>query len=474
MFIFAQCPSLNFVLLRNQAEVDEFVSEYPDCTEIESFLAIGVFAGSDESSDITDLSGLSSLTRIGSSLEINKTDSLITLEGLENITYIGNDLKILNNVNLRDISALTNVDSIGRHLLIERNDSLEVIPDFNALNHLGSLLVISRNENLKSIGTFNLLTNIGSSVKISDSPLLNALGGFNNLTSIEGGLTISDTGIRNFSAFNNLIEIREDDGFGGLFILRNPSLENLSGLEKLQTISPSLLIDNCESLTTISALSSLTTIHENFRMFNTSIENVESLGNVIIGNGFVRIRENGNLTSLGDLRLASTINGDLDIHDNTFLEILPNFENVDSVLGRFEVSDNVSLSNCLPICNLLLDGYIEGFTSIFGNLSGCETIEEITQNSCNTSSTIEISTSNPIKISPNPIRNKLNIEVENGLTDEVEILIIDHNGKTVYSNIRKLVNKVHNLEISEIHLSSGVYTILLNRGTIAISRFIKI
>ncbi|RLD59692.1 MAG: hypothetical protein DRJ05_06040, partial [Bacteroidetes bacterium] len=75
-----------------QAQIDNFQTNYPNCTEIEGDVTI---AGD----DITNLNGLSVLTSIGGALTINgdmgvTNSNLTSLTGLDNLTSIGGDLKI--------------------------------------------------------------------------------------------------------------------------------------------------------------------------------------------------------------------------------------------------------------------------------------------------------------------------------------------------------------------------------------------
>jgi len=66
-----------------QAHIDNFQTNYPDCTEIEGDVSIN------SGSDITNLNGLIVLTSIGGYLNICCNTSLTSLTGLEGLTSIG-------------------------------------------------------------------------------------------------------------------------------------------------------------------------------------------------------------------------------------------------------------------------------------------------------------------------------------------------------------------------------------------------
>jgi hypothetical protein len=83
----AQCPPGD-VTLSSQAQVDDFVATYPNCTEIPGNMVIGEFV----STDITNISGLSNLTSIGGSLQIQSNPGLTSLTGLDNLTSIRNKM----------------------------------------------------------------------------------------------------------------------------------------------------------------------------------------------------------------------------------------------------------------------------------------------------------------------------------------------------------------------------------------------
>ena len=142
--IFAQdCPdeSTGTFELTTQAEVDQFIIDYPNCTILERQLRIqqGV------STVITDLSplnnlksvrglsirtngdpvieGLVNLTEIDGLLQIFQTE-LTNLDFLENVTLINGSVRIDQNPLLEDISGLINIEPDSIYTITLRNSPL--------------------------------------------------------------------------------------------------------------------------------------------------------------------------------------------------------------------------------------------------------------------------------------------------------------------------------------------------------------
>lgn len=106
------------ITFSTQAQIDNFQTNYPNCTEIEGNVTIR------GSADITNLNGLSGLTSIGGELRIERCSVLTNLTGLNNLTSIGGYLHIYNNDALTNLTGLDNLTSIGDDLEILRNNAL--------------------------------------------------------------------------------------------------------------------------------------------------------------------------------------------------------------------------------------------------------------------------------------------------------------------------------------------------------------
>ncbi|RZK25933.1 MAG: hypothetical protein EOO43_04230, partial [Flavobacterium sp.] len=157
----AECPVGN-VTLSTQAEVNQFVADYPNCTLITGNLRIGVETGN---SNITDISQLYHLSTVTGNVFISYNSGLQNLVGLGSLTNIGG-LFIQNNglKNLNGLSSLTNATN----------------------------LLIGYNNLLTNINGLSVLTSVTGSVIIQNNNALTNINGLNNLTTVNGILTIKD------------------------------------------------------------------------------------------------------------------------------------------------------------------------------------------------------------------------------------------------------------------------------------------
>ena len=92
----ALCPSgpacpMGDVTLTTQADVDAFVADFPDCTEVDGNLIIGVQGGS---SDISDISGLSGITAVYGGCYFYNTQ-LTNFNGVGSITTVQGECVIV-------------------------------------------------------------------------------------------------------------------------------------------------------------------------------------------------------------------------------------------------------------------------------------------------------------------------------------------------------------------------------------------
>ncbi len=137
-------PYGNFYFL-NQAQIDSFQSDYPNCQSLGGDVKIsGV--------DITDLSGFNELNCIGNNLEVTGNNNLLNLTGLEGLNYIGGRLKIESNDILNTLTGLENLAIIaGGGISIQNNDSLTNLTGLDNIVSIEGSLIISSNQTLHSL-----------------------------------------------------------------------------------------------------------------------------------------------------------------------------------------------------------------------------------------------------------------------------------------------------------------------------------
>ncbi len=269
----AQCPPGD-VILSSQVEVDAFVADYPDCTEIAGSMLIGSLF---DTTDIIDISGLSSLTTIGGDLLILKNPVLTSLSGLNQLTSIGGDLSIRFNAVLTSLMGLEQLTSISGSLFFLSNDALTSLTGLDQLTFIGGSLGFHNNAVLTSLPGLGQLTSIGGDLTINFSTILTSLTELEQLTSIGGDLWISSNdGLTSLTGLGNLTSIG-----GYLLISSNDGLTSLTGLEQLTFISGNLWIRNNAVLTSLTSLESLDattiadlTIEDNPQLSTCAIESI--------------------------------------------------------------------------------------------------------------------------------------------------------------------------------------------------------
>ncbi len=193
-----ECPPV--FILHNQADVDAYLVNYPNCTELKSLFVWGQLG------EITSLSNFSQITSIEENLEISGTH-VTTLDGLQNIT------------------------SVGGHFYLSVNDTLTSV-GLNSLTHVGGAISISENKNLLNFNGLNQLSSIGGGLSVIFNPKLTEFSALSNLTQIGGNLYIlsnaqlsSITGLENVHA-NTITQDLNPNYYPALRIMSNPNLSD--------------------------------------------------------------------------------------------------------------------------------------------------------------------------------------------------------------------------------------------------------
>ncbi len=246
---FAQCPTSSTLQLISQEDVNSFVLEYPDCTEIEGWLIIGGGSPNDiddltplqnietiekltiQYTSLIDLSDLSNVSSLESLNVLNNTE-LISLDGLEGLTST-NGIKLSGNPVLNDLSGLVNITEVGD------------------VDNTGLQLEIYNNAALESLNGLNNIEKVWGETTIEWNQSLESLSGLDGVSELVGHVRIAtNSSLQNLSGLDNLSEISN-----GLFIFNNSSLADLSALANLASFNGSYLtISSNQSLTTLYGL----------------------------------------------------------------------------------------------------------------------------------------------------------------------------------------------------------------------------
>ena len=405
--LYSQCPSGD-VILESQAQMNDFTTNFPNCVNIEGDLIIGfgvtdisnlppvqtvggslrisspninsiaVFdnlesVGVDlqifDTSELTEIIGFDALMTVGGDLVIEDNNIGVTglerIEGFSNLTNISGNLNIDSNLVLTEVIGFENLNFIGRSLAFNNHNSLALIPEFNSLNTIGNSLFFTSNDVLESVSGFSSLETIGELADQVDNRVfyvwnntnLISLTGFENLEIIDGFIDFSGLNLSVITDFPSLTTV--NDGFE----ISNTSLETLSGFNSLTNIGDWFILTGNNSLIDLNGFNSLTQIGGVVQIItNDSLESIIGFNQLTIVGGLFQINVNPSLTSLDGLESLIQVAGPNFINDFSFL-----------------ITDNVSLTDCSAICNLLVSDGITGFVDISGNPSMCSSREEIEQ-----------------------------------------------------------------------------------------------
>lgn len=239
--LFSQSCFPDGITFITQEQIDNFPSDYPNCTEIEGNVTIS-------GANITNLDGLNVLTSIDGYLSIWENIALTNISGLNNLTSAGH-IDIWENSNLINLTGLNNLISIEGSLFVSFNELLSSLTGIDHLSFVGEFLEIANNQALTNLTGLGNLTTIGLDLIVAHNQSLSSLVGLENLTSIGGNLwLIENNSLTNITALHNLNSINS-----WLNIRSNNSLTSLDGLENIDsesidalTIYSNVLLSFCE------------------------------------------------------------------------------------------------------------------------------------------------------------------------------------------------------------------------------------
>jgi hypothetical protein len=236
--LFSQCPEGD-VILTSQQEIIDFVTDYPDCSQISGDLEISTTS---ENLDLTLLSNLELVEgelRIGGITEaiVQDIDSLPpgSLAGLENISSVGG---LTLSGSFFNLDPLTNISGEIGFMYFNGMRMTGPCPDFTEITEIGSftwdecsfVTESPRFSGLQSIGTLSFSSNsfywIRDSLRVIHIPtpsvnseeLYISISGLEYLESILGDGELTNLGrftlqnsssLVNLSAFENVTEVEQ-------------------------------------------------------------------------------------------------------------------------------------------------------------------------------------------------------------------------------------------------------------------------
>ena len=161
--------------LTSQSEIDNFTTNYPNCTEIEGSVEI-------DGSDITNLDSLHLITQIGEYFDIYSVPNLSDIDGLSSLTTVGSGRLGIQGTALTDLSGLENLVSVPG-LRIEENPLLSSLEGLSSLTTAEEGLYIIGNPSLSDLNGLESLTSIGQGgiLVIEENENLSSLDGIDNI-----------------------------------------------------------------------------------------------------------------------------------------------------------------------------------------------------------------------------------------------------------------------------------------------------
>ena len=168
---FGQCPTGSIIFV-NQSQIDTFLIDYPNCTEITERVRI-------QGSSINNLHGLQNITSIDNDLEIAGSPLLLNLEGLNNLNYV-KYLFIFFNYGLTNLTGLSSLNSVQNF----RIDGVFNLVNFEGLESLTSVtqnFTIQNLESLSNLDGLNNLNTVGREFRIVSNYSLTSIDALSNM-----------------------------------------------------------------------------------------------------------------------------------------------------------------------------------------------------------------------------------------------------------------------------------------------------
>lgn len=410
-FLIGQCDS---IVLRNQREINQFISNYGKCSVV-NYLIIN-----DEDADITHLDSLFSIERINDELKLNfsiNNQNIKNISGLRNLMYVNLFTLNTNKVDGKLISL-----NIVEELIFSNNGepNSEIFSLFPYLDTIKSRLLISNNITEKNTPNF----------KTGEDFTLWLAGAIDSTSLQVLSRKISKSNLKTLFIFPS-------DGI---------DLRHLTILDSVKNIQ----LSYCKN-------GNFTNFETARNLMSLTIEN--DLGNNNFGNGFLHV-QNLDIIWLSNNKFRLDMNrmfpNILSLNDRLFIsnqDSLTNLHFLDNVSAPQEpanfftilISNNIRLAECNSsfLCEAI-SRYPESVI-IQNNGSKCSKEEIIKY--CKTVNTLEIEKLKLV-ISPNPTNGNLKID---NLTSPATVIITNINGQ-----ILKILQNVQNaVDISE--LPAGMY-----------------
>jgi hypothetical protein len=335
--------------VNTQQEADNFFQNYPGCTDLKGNLHIG-------GQTLNYVNGLFGINSVEGDLLIQQNQSMNNLIGLESLTSIGGDLYIggweEGNLYLRNLTGLENLVNFDGDIQLINNEYLENLHGLSGIDSVFDLTLIYGNR-------------------------LIDLSGLDSLKSIQNSLQIGGNNLK------HLYGLEKIDSIGGeLGIGENDSLIDLEGLNNLQFVGNSFYLSGNNSLTDLSDIINLRTVHDLFIWNNDALQSLYGLDSI----------------------------------QSQYIEYL-------------SIEDNSQLSRCQieNFCEYLIG--MDGLALINNNSNGCNTRDEV-EAACTVGINDKL-TDDFCTVFPNPSSGKVSFSIMQTEPTPVKLVIMNNLGQQI-------------------------------------------
>lgn len=382
----SDCPPGDIVL-NSQIELNDFVMDYPNCTEIPGSLTVSGFYGPN------NFAGLSQVTTVGGTLRISSNVGLDNLVGFDNLVSVGGDLIIYNNQTLTSLTGLENLSSVGNDLGLYFNRWLTDLRGLDNLATVGGLLECYTNRDLINFSGLESLTSV-ERLSITYNESLTSLTGLQNIdytaiptvgwgppVRINNNPQLSECAIQpicNYLAIPDIYTQIHSNAVGcdsqgevqiacfgclpdGITITTQSQIDNFaSDYPGCSTIPGDVIIQGGANITNLQGLAQITNIEGSLGLYdNTSLVNLNGLDNLISVGATLELSGNDLLTDLSGLGSLTSVGAELEIKNSQALLNLNGLNSLTSVGDYVRIYNN-------PMINSLTG--LENLTTIGGDL----------------------------------------------------------------------------------------------------------
>ncbi|MGB0871123.1 MAG: T9SS type A sorting domain-containing protein [Flavobacteriales bacterium] len=220
----------------------------------------------------------------------------------------------------------------------------------NNYSHIvGDLTISAIGSNVTDLTALSSLTQIDGKLAVRGQQILTSLTGLHNIDTVEDLTIYSNNAIITLTGLNGLVHVKDN-----IYIAQNLDLMDLSGLNNLTY---------CGEKLSISSNPDLASLH--------GLENLNESGKIDITGCH-------DLTSVSAINEINILKG-LEINSNSELQLLPHFQNIDTIYGSVRISSNPELTSFSGLDSIQ---YIDGYLSISNNpllpnLHGLEALQGV-------------------------------------------------------------------------------------------------